>query len=177
MFVISIGTRGTRKVTRLGRDQMTRLPLPILSIAPASTGPTPTPPSTSRRHSNTNQTVSQIFSIFTFFSLTSALSRIYPTETPYLISYLLLASVPVPTARIHSTMDSPQRPGGNGDDGPGRPPRKVADNPQDDADNTNDRQPAVVDAFGDHTDLPAWAFLLLAALFSEHLRSLYHCSC
>lgn len=33
-----------------------------------------------------------------------------------------------------------------------------------------------VDVFGDATELPAWVFLLLAAMLAEHFRS-YMCTC
>lgn len=74
-------------------------------------------------------------------------------------------------------MDSPQRPGGNGDDGPGRPPRKLLNADQDDGDTDEARAPGVIDAFGDATDLPAWIFLFLAAVLAEHFRSYYVCGC
>ena len=69
-------------------------------------------------------------------------------------------------------MDVPRPPGdnGNGDDGPGRPPRKQVDG-QDEETNENSR----VEAFGDGSDLPMWAFLFLAALFVEQFR--VYCTC
>lgn len=73
-------------------------------------------------------------------------------------------------------MDNPQRPGGDGDDGPGRPPRKIVDNPQDEFENEAGEQ-GVLEAFGDQQELPAWVFLFLAAIFAEHLRGYYTCGC
>ena len=65
-------------------------------------------------------------------------------------------------------MDNPQPP--NNGDGPGRPPRKDA---QDTATGENN----VVQAFGDREDLPMLMFLFLAVMSGEMFRSVFGWMC
>lgn len=68
-------------------------------------------------------------------------------------------------------MDFPERNNNDGNDGPGRPPRKIAQNSSAEDENN------VMNAFGDASDLPLLAFLFMAAMLAEYFRGHFECGC